>query len=210
MKKREKIEKKEDSGESQEAPSAGKARKEGAGAAETEMKWYAVHVYSTYELKAKQALEERIKQSPLRKYFGEILVPSENVVEMVKGKKRTSARRFFPGYILVKMIFTNETWHLVKDSPRVTGFVGGQAKPPSISEDEVKRISLQMEEGIQKPKQRVAFSEGDKVRVVDGPFANFNGIVEEINLDKGKVRVLVSIFGRATPIELDFIQVEKD
>ncbi|MBI4042979.1 MAG: transcription termination/antitermination protein NusG [Deltaproteobacteria bacterium] len=174
------------------------------------MKWYAIHVYSGYELKAKQALEERIKQSPLRKYFGEVFVPSENVVEMVKGKKRTSARRFFPGYILVKMIFIDETWHLVKDSPRVTGFVGGQTKPPSISEDEVKRISLQMEEGIQKPKARAAFSEGDKVRVVDGPFANFNGVVEEINLDKGKVRVLVSIFGRATPIELDFIQVEKD
>ncbi|MBI5237860.1 MAG: transcription termination/antitermination protein NusG [Deltaproteobacteria bacterium] len=172
-------------------------------------KWYVVHTYSGYENKVKSAIEEKIKQTGKEALFGEILVPSEKVVDMVKGVKRTTSRKFFPGYILINMDLNDETWHLVKAIPKVTGFVGGQEAPPTISEEEVHKITRQMEEGAVRPKPKILFERGENVRVVDGPFTNFTGIVEEVKPDKGKLRVLVSIFGRATPVELDFVQVEK-
>lgn len=172
-------------------------------------KWYVVHTYSGYENKVKAALEEKIKTSGKEDLFGEVLVPSEKVVDMVKGQKRTTSRKFFPGYILINMELNDETWHLVKGIPKVTGFVGGQEMPPTISEEEVHKITRQMEEGAVKPKPKVSFERGENVRVIDGPFTNFAGVVEEVKPDKGKLRVLVSIFGRATPVELDFVQVEK-
>ncbi len=172
-------------------------------------KWYVVHTYSGYENRVKAALEEKIKSSGMEDLFGEVLVPSEKVVDMVKGQKRTTSRKFFPGYILVNMEMNDETWHVVKDVPKVTGFVGGQETPPAISEEEVAKITRQMEEGAVRPKPKVLFDRGENVRVIDGPFTNFAGIVEEVKPDKGKLRVLVSIFGRATPVELDFVQVEK-
>lgn len=171
--------------------------------------WYVVHTYSGFEQKAKQALEERIKAAHKEDLFEEILVPSESVVEVKKGVKKTSTRRFFPGYILVKMEFNEETYFLVKGTPKVTGFVGGTANPPIVPEEEVRRITKQIEEGTLKPKPRVTFEKGENVRVVSGPFSTFSGIVDEVYAEKGKLRVLVSIFGRSTPIELDFTQVEK-
>lgn len=172
-------------------------------------KWYVVHTYSGFENKAKKSLEEKIKQYELGDFFGDILIPMENVVEMVKGEKRASKRKFFPGYILVQMELNDRTWHLVKNTPKITGFVGDAHNPPAVSEREIARLTTQLSEGALKPKPKVEFEEGDNVRVVDGPFSNFNGTVEEVNPDKGRVRVLVSIFGRATPVELDFMQVEK-
>jgi transcriptional antiterminator NusG len=175
-------------------------------------KWYVVHTYSGFENKVKKSLEERIRQEAVQDFFGEILIPMEVVQEMVKGEKKTSKRKFFPGYILVNMEMTDGTWHLVKGTPKVTGFVGSAKNPrdvPSITDVEVQRLTTQISEGSLKPKPKVQFEEGDQVRVVDGPFSNFNGTVEEVKPDKGKVRVLVSIFGRATPVELDFMQVEK-
>jgi transcriptional antiterminator NusG len=173
-------------------------------------KWYVVHTFSGYEHKARAALEERIKTLGKKELFGEILVPAEKVVELVRGKKRTASRKFFPGYILVQMELNDETWHIVKGTPKVTGFVGGGTEPPSVSEEEVKEITQQMEEGAIKPKPRVLFSVGESVKVVDGPFADFNGVVEEVRPDKGKLRVLISIFGRATPVELEVVQVERN
>jgi len=175
-------------------------------------KWYVVHTYSGFENKVKKSLEERVKQEALEADFGEILIPMEVVQEMVKGEKRTSKRKFFPGYILVQMDMNDRSWHLVKGTPKVTGFVGSAKSPkdvPAISDVEVQRLTTQITEGSLKPKPKVQFEEGDQVRVIDGPFSNFNGTVEEVKPDKGKVRVLVSIFGRATPVELDFMQVEK-
>ena len=179
-------------------------------------KWYVVHTYSGFENKAKKSLEERIKQHALEDLFGDILIPMENVVEMVKGEKRSSKRKFFPGYILVQIqeLHKDEAnsmraMHLVKNTPKVTGFVGDAQQPPAVSEAEIARLTTQLSEGALKPKPKVEFETGDNVRVVDGPFSNFNGTVEEVNPDKGRVRVLVSIFGRATPVELDFMQVEK-
>ncbi len=174
--------------------------------------WYVVHTYSGYEHKVKAALEERIRSLGKPDLFGPILVPSEKVVELVKGKKKTSSRKFFPGYILVNMKLNNETWHIVKSTPKVTGFLGGATDPsstPSISEAEVREITQQMAEGAVKPKPKVLFEQGEQVKVIDGPFQDFNGVVEEVKPDKGKLRVLISIFGRATPVELDFVQVEK-
>lgn len=172
-------------------------------------RWYAVHTYSGYENRVKATLEERIKASGKKDYFGEVIIPSEKVMEMVKGERKTTSRKFFPGYILVNMELNEETWHLVKGIPKVTGFVGGVTQPPSISEEEIKKITHQMEEGAIRPKPKVSFERGESVRVIDGPFSNFTGIVDEVKQEKGKLRVLVSIFGRATPVELDFIQVEK-
>lgn len=177
---------------------------------DVEKYWYVVHTYSGYEAKAKQALEERIKSLKMDGYFSEILVPAENVVELVKGQKKTTSRKFFPGYILVKMILNEQTWHLVKNTSKITGFVGGTTNPPKLSEEEVSRITNQMTSGAVKAKPKVSFKEGESIRVVDGPFSNFSGIVEEVKPEKGKVKVLVSIFGRATPVELDFVQVEKN
>ena len=176
---------------------------------QVQMSWYVVHTYSGYENKAKIALEERVKSMKKEAYFGEVIVPEENVVELVKGQKRTTKRRFFPGYILVQMILNEETWHIVKETPKITGFVGDKVKPTPIPAEEVMKLTNRISEGQLKPKHRVSFAEGENVRVIDGPFANFNGIVEDVNQDKGKLKVLVSIFGRSTPIELDFIQVEK-
>ena len=183
---------------------------EGTPAVNPNLKWYVVHTYSGYENRAKKSLEERIKQNHMEARFGEVLIPTENVMELGKGgQKKTTKRKFFPGYMLVQMELTDESWHLVKSTPKITGFVGDATKPPAIPESEVRKLTQQIDEGTLKPKPRVQFEDGENVRVVDGPFANFNGVVDGVNSDKGKVRVLVSIFGRATPVELDFIQVEK-
>lgn len=178
-------------------------------ALQKELKWYVVHTYSGFEEKAKKALQERIKSNKMEACFSEILVPSENVVEMVKGEKRTSTRRVFPGYILVRMVLNNETWHVVKNTPKITGFVGNSMHPPAVPDEEIARLTSQIEQGTLRAKPGVDFSIGDSVRVVDGPFTNFNGVVEEVKPEKAKVKVLVSIFGRSTPVELDFSQVEK-
>lgn len=175
--------------------------------------WYVVHTYSGYEHKAKAALEERARALGKADCFGEILVPAEKVVELVKGRKgavkKTSSRKFFPGYILVNMELNDETWHVVKSTPKITGFVGGATQPSPISEEEVREITQQMQEGAARPKPKVLFESGEQVKVIDGPFQDFNGVVEDVRPEKGKVRVLISIFGRATPVELDFVQVEK-
>jgi len=170
--------------------------------------WYVVHTYSGYEKKVKESLLNRIEAEGVQDRFGDVLIPSETVVDMKKGKKRTGTRSFFPGYLLVQMELDEKTWHLVRHTPKVTGFVGGKSPAP-IPQSEVEDIKSQMVEGRLKPKPKVTFTEGESVRVNDGPFSNFNGIVESIKPDKGKVVVLVSIFGRATPVELDFTQVEK-
>lgn len=173
-------------------------------------KWYIVNVQTGCENTAKSAIEERIRSHKMEKNFGEILIPAENVVELVKGEKKTKSRKFFPGYIFVQMNLSDESWHLVRHSSKVTGFVGGKTRPPEVPEAEVLRVTQQMVVGAEKPKPKVKFSLGENVTVIDGPFSNFQGTVEEINEDKGKVKVLVSIFGRPTPVELDFIQVEKN
>ena len=172
-------------------------------------KWYVVHVYSGFEQKVKTALEEQIENLKSPEKFGEILIPTENVVELVKGKKKESTRKFYPGYILVSMTLDNETWHIVNSVPKVTGFLGGKNKPTPINEHELNQIFKKMEQGKDQPNPKYSFEPGDEVNVVDGPFANFNGTVEEVSPEKGKVKVLVSIFGRATPVELNFIQVSK-
>ncbi|MBI2088783.1 MAG: transcription termination/antitermination protein NusG [Deltaproteobacteria bacterium] len=173
-------------------------------------RWYVVHTFSGFEHKVKAALEERIKALGKQELFGDIMVPMEKVVELVKGKKKTSSRKFFPGYILVQVELDDETWHIVKETPKVTGFVGDSTHPSPVSDEEIKMITQQIEEGAIKPKPRVLFSVGESVKVVDGPFADFNGVVEDVRPDKGKLRVLISIFGRATPVELDFVQVERN
>ena len=172
-------------------------------------KWYVVHTYSGYENKAKKTLEERIKREKLDDHFGQLLIPTEEVVEMKLGKRRTSKRKFFPGYMLVQMTMTEASWYLVKSTPKITGFVGDSTKPPPVPDEEVARITNQIAEGAERVIPKVIFEKGDSVRVVDGPFANFNGVVEQVDSEKGKLRVLVSIFGRATPVEMDFVQVDK-
>jgi transcriptional antiterminator NusG len=173
------------------------------------MKWYGVHTYSGYENKVKLNLEERIRALGAEDSFGEILIPSETVVELKKGERKTSTRKFFPGYILVRMELNDETWHVVKDTPKVTGFVGGGTVPAAIPDEDVAKITAKMVEDVERPKPKVAFEVGETVRVVDGPFLNFTGVVEDVKPDKGKLKVMVSIFGRVTPVELEFIQVEK-
>jgi transcription termination/antitermination protein NusG len=175
----------------------------------SKLRWYVVHTYSGFEFKARQALEERVRQLQFQDYFGEVRVPQETVVELVRGQKKTSSRKFFPGYILVQMILNQDTWHVVKETPKVTGFVGDATDPSPLSEEEVQRVLTQAEEGAASPRAKASFEQGDVVKVIDGPFTDFNGTVEEVKPDKGKVKVLISIFGRATPVELDFIQVEK-
>src|SRR5579864_2984042 len=178
--------------------------------AATGKKWYVVHTYSGYEQKAKAALEERVRALKMQDKIGEVLVPVERVQELGKGRQRKiSSRKFFPGYIFVNMELDDESWHVVKSTPKITGFVGHSTMPPEVTEAEVREITQQMEEGALKPKPKVQFEVGEAVKVVDGPFQDFNGTVEEVRPDKGKVRVLISIFGRATPVELDFVQVEK-
>jgi len=172
-------------------------------------KWYIVHVYSGFEIKVQTALHERIAACPHPAKFGEIVVPTEQVVELVKGKRKTSSRKFYPGYILIRMELDDETWHIVNSTDKISGFVGGRERPAPISEEEAERILTRMEAGQAKPKPKYFFESGDEIRVIDGPFTNFNGTVEEVNPEKGKIRVLVSIFGRATPVELEFVQVTK-
>ena len=174
------------------------------------LKWYVVHAYSNFEKKVKSSLEERIKLNGLEDKFGKILVPTEEVVEMKEGKKRSSERKFFPGYVLVEMELDEETWHLVKSVPKVLGFIGGRSdKPEPITEEEANFILNRVEEGVDKPRPKVLFEPGEVVRVIDGPFNDFNGVVEEVNYEKSRLQVAVTIFGRSTPVELDFGQVEK-
>jgi transcriptional antiterminator NusG len=193
--------------ESVEAEAA-PAKPEGS-ATEKPKRWYIVHTYSGHEAKAKQALLERAKALGHADEFDEILIPEENVVEVVKGEKRTSKRKFFPGYILVRMMLTNETWHIVRDTPKITGFVGGATQPTPISDEEVARMTQQIKEGAARPKPKIQFEEGENVRVISGPFANFSGFVDEVMPEKEKVRVMVQVFGRATPVVLDYMNVEK-
>ncbi len=173
------------------------------------LKWYIVHVYSGFENKVKAALQERIAASPHPEKFGEVLVPTEEIVELVKGKRKTSSRKFYPGYILVQLELDDETWHIVNDTAKVTGFLGGRHKPTPLSDKEAEQIINRMAAGKLKPQPKYFFESGDEIRVIDGPFTNFSGTVEEVNQEKGKIKVLVSIFGRATPVELDFVQVQK-
>lgn len=174
------------------------------------MRWYVLHAYSGYEKKVKSALEERIELRKLQEKFGRILVPAEEVVEMRSGQKRKSERKFFPGYVLIEMELDDESWHLVKETPRVMGFIGGKAdKPAPITEAEADAILHRIEEGTDKPRPKTLFEPGEMVRVTDGPFNDFNGVVEEVDYDKSKLKVAVLIFGRSTPVELDFGQVEK-
>jgi transcriptional antiterminator NusG len=176
---------------------------------EKELRWYIVHTYSGFEHRVKSSLEERIKTLGLERNFGRILVPTEQVVELKKGHKKTSSRKFYPGYIMVEMFLNEQTWHIVRSTAKVTGFVGGGTMPTSVPDEEAERIIRQMEEGISKPKPKYQFEEGDQVRVIDGPFNNFQGVVDEVKPDKEKLRVLITVFGRPTPVELDFIQVSK-
>jgi len=173
------------------------------------LKWYVVHTYSGYENKVKAALEERIGSCGHPEKFGKILIPTEEVVELVRGKRKTSSRKFYPGYILVQMELTDEAWHVVQETAKVTGFLGGRDSPAPITDEEAEKIIGQVEAGKLKPQPKFLFGPGDEVRVIDGPFANFTGTVEDVKPDKGKIRVLVSIFGRATPVELEFVQVSK-
>lgn len=175
-----------------------------------EKQWFVVQAYSGFEKQVARSLAEHIKNAGMDEKFGEILVPTEEVVEMRGGQKRTTQRKFFPGYVLVKMFMDEESWHLVKDIPKVSGFIGGTGtKPIPITEKEAQAILQQVQEGAEKPKPKFTFQAGEEVRVVDGPFADFNGTVEDVNFEKNKLRVSVSIFGRMTPVELDFSQVEK-
>jgi transcription termination/antitermination protein NusG len=174
------------------------------------MRWYVVHAYSGFENQVRRSLVERIKRYGMESKFGEILVPTEEVVEMREGQKRKSDRKFFPGYVLVQMELDDETWHLVKDVPRVMGFIGGTSdRPAPISEKEAQAILDRVQEGAEKPRPKVLFEVGEVVRIADGPFNDFNGVVEEVDYEKNRLRVAVLIFGRSTPVELEFGQVEK-
>lgn len=181
-----------------------------AASANPDLRWYIVHAYSGMEKAVERNIAERIVRSGMQSKFGRILVPSEEVVEMRNGQRRTTERRLFPGYVFVEMVMDDDTWHLVKHTSKVTGFVGGaKNRPAPISEEEVRKIVDQMQEGTEKPRHKIEFMVGELVRVKEGPFADFNGSVEEVNYEKNRLRVSVTIFGRATPVELEFSQVEK-
>lgn len=171
--------------------------------------WYILHTYSGFEEQVKTTLQERVKNAGQEDLFGEVLVPTEQVVEMVKGTKKTSSRKFFPGYILLNVDLNDETWHTVRDTPKVTGFVGNDLHPEPLPDEDAMKIIGRIKDGALKPKPKVSYGEGDVVRVTDGPFSNFQGVVEEVYPDKGRVKVMVSIFGRETPVELEFIQITK-
>ena len=173
------------------------------------IRWYVVHVYSGFEQKVVQSIKEQIVTKGMEDMFEEVLVPTEEVVEMRRGTKVRSDRKFFPGYVLVKMELTDQTWHLVKDTPKVTGFLGARGKPAPITQAEADRILRQVKEGVERPKPSVTFEIGEQVRVSDGPFTSFNGMVEDVDEEKARLKVSVSIFGRATPVDLEYSQVEK-
>ncbi len=170
-------------------------------------RWYVVHTYSGFENRVKLSLMERVQAAGKQEFFSDILVPEEDIVELVSGEKKTSKRKFFPGYILVRMELNDDTWHLVKNTPKVTGFIGGKERPVPISDGDVDVLRKRIDEGTLKPKPKFKFEVGDHVRIIDGPFTNFDGVIDEVKPEKGKLRVIVSIFGRSTPVELDFIQV---
>jgi transcriptional antiterminator NusG len=173
------------------------------------MRWYVVHVYSGFEKKVAESIREQVRQKDMEDQFEEVLVPTEEVVEMRRGQKFNAERKFFPGYVLVKMEVSDESWHLVKNTPKVTGFLGNRGRPSPISEAEADRILRQVKEGVERPKPSIIFEIGEQVRVSDGPFTSFNGLIEEVDEERSRVKVAVSIFGRATPVELEYAQVEK-
>jgi transcription termination/antitermination protein NusG len=172
-------------------------------------KWYIIHTYSGFEQKVKNAILERGRAQGLDHLISEVLVPTETVEEMIKGERRLSHRKFYPGYVLIRMELTDDSWHLVKDTPKVTGFVGSKDEPVAIPDEEAEKIISQIQEGIAKPKPKIQFDIGDKVQVTDGPFTNFTGTVDEVRADRGRVKVMISVFGRPTPVELEFTQLEK-
>jgi transcriptional antiterminator NusG len=174
------------------------------------LQWFVVHTFSGFENRVKQALEDRVARANLQDQIPKVVLPMENVMEMAKGGgHKTTSRKLFPGYLLVQMEFNDLTWHTVKDTPKVTGFLGDKNRPEPITDEDAARVLTQMEEAVKKPKSRYRFEEGDEIKVIEGPFNSFTGTVEEVNTDKGKLKVLISIFGRPTPVELDFSQVEK-
>ncbi len=173
------------------------------------MHWYVLHVYSGFEKKVAESIREQARQNNMEDGFGEILVPTEEVVELRRGQRVNSERKFFPGYVLIKMDLNDDTWHLVKDTPKVTGFLGSRGRPAPITEAEANRILRQVQEGVERPKPSITFEIGEQVRVSDGPFTSFNGMVEDVDEERARLKVSVSIFGRATPVELEYAQVEK-
>ena len=173
------------------------------------MNWYVIHTYSGFEGRVKSSIEDRVNTLKLKSKIGQVLVPTEEVIEIREGKKRTSTKKYFPGYVLVEMELTDKTWQLIKATPKVTGFLGGDAKPVPLLPDEIDTLKKQLVSGAAAPRERVKFQKTDGVRIVDGPFMGFNGVIDEINQDQQKLKVLVTIFGRSTPVELSFLQVEK-